>query len=82
MFAPKIGGRITKRRAESLPAAQTDIPREHAMLKFKDEDAEAVMAKALQGRSDSEKEEPLFPEPIAIAAPQENPFGSNDKGRR
>ena len=31
-----FGGRIiaTKRRAEALPAAQTDIPREHVMLKF------------------------------------------------
>ena len=54
-----FGGRViaTKRRAEALPAAQTDIPREHVMLKFKDEDAEAVMAKALEGESDSEKEE-------------------------
>ena len=57
----------TKRRAEALPAAQTDIPREHVMLKFKDEDAEAVMAKAFEGGSDSE--EALFPEPIPIPAP-------------
>ena len=42
-----------KRRAEALPAAQTqtDIPREHPMVKFRDEDAEAVMAKALEGGS-------------------------------
>ena len=30
-------------------------PREHVMVKFKDEDAEAVKAKALEGGSDSEK---------------------------
>ena len=29
------------------------------MVKFRDEDAGAVMAKALEGGSDSEKEEPL-----------------------
>ena len=46
------------------PAAQTNIPREHVMVKFRDEDAEAVMARALQeGGSVSEKVEQLFPEP-------------------
>ena len=44
-----------------LPVAQTDIPREHVMLKFRKEDAEAVMANSLEGGSDSEKA--LFPEP-------------------
>ena len=58
----------TKTRAEALPAAQTDIPREHVMLKFKGEDAEAVMAKALEGRSESGKEEALSPEPMPIPA--------------
>ena len=58
-------------RAEALPAAQTDIPRECAMLKFKGEGAEAVMAKALEGGSGSENEEALFPEPIPIPAPLE-----------
>ena len=48
----------TKRRAEALPAAQTDILQEHVTVKFRDEDA-AVMAKALEGGSGSEKEEPL-----------------------
>ena len=43
------------------------------MLKFKDEDAEAVMAKALEGGSGSEKEEALFPEPIPIPALVETP---------
>ena len=39
-------------------------------LKFKDEDAEAVMAKALEGGSDSEKEGQgqAFPEPMEIPA--------------
>ena len=46
---------FTKRRADVLPVAQADIPREHVMLKFKGEDAEAVMAKALEGGSDSER---------------------------
>ena len=46
---------LPQRRAETLPAAQADIPREHVMLKLKDEDAEAVMAKALEGGSDSQK---------------------------
>ena len=62
-------GRIiaTKRRAEALPAAQTDIPREHVMLKFKDEDAEAVIAKALE-------------EPIPIPAPLETPVEAMKRG--
>ena len=48
-----FGGRIiaAERRAEALPAAQTDIPRERVMLKFKNEDAEAAMAKAPEGGS-------------------------------
>ena len=39
-------------------------------LKFKDEDAEAVMAKALEGGSDSEKagQGQAFPEPMEIPA--------------
>ena len=43
-----FGGRIiaTNRRAEALPAAQTDSPQEHVTLNFRDEDAEAVMAKS------------------------------------
>ena len=49
------------------------------MLKFKDEDAEAVMAKALEGRSEPEKEEPLFPEPMAIPAPLELPVEAMKK---
>ena len=56
-----------------MPAAQTEIPRERATLKFKDEDAEAVTAKALEGRSDSGKEEALFPEPIPVPASLEIP---------
>ena len=62
-YQANFGGRIVsaKRRAEALPAAQRDIPREHAMVKFKDE---GVMAKALnEGGSDPEKEEARFPEP-------------------
>ena len=49
-----FGGRIVaaKRRAEALPAAQADMPREHVMVKFRDEDADAVMAKALEGGFD------------------------------
>ena len=43
------------------------------MVKFRDENAEAVMAKALEGGSDSEKEEQLFPEPMEIPAPLEIP---------
>ena len=67
-YQTNFGGVIiaTRRRAEALPAAQTNIPREHVVLKFKDEDAEAVFAKALEGGSDSEKEEALFPEPVPI----------------
>ena len=38
-----------------------------------EEDAEAVMAKALEGRSDSDKEEALSPEPKKIPAPREIP---------
>ena len=59
MYQTNFGGRIiaTKRRAEALPAAHIDIPREHVTVKFRDEVAEAVMAKALEGGSDSEKEE-------------------------
>ena len=74
-YQTNFGGRIvaTKRRAEALPAAQTDIPRAHLMLKFKDADAEAVMAKALEGGSDSEKEGALFPKPIPVPAPLEIP---------
>ena len=41
-------------------------------MKFQREDAEAVMATALEGGSVSEKEEPLFLE-IAISAPLETP---------
>ena len=41
------------------------------MLKLKDEDAEAVMAKTLEGGSDSEKEETLFPEPAPLEIPGE-----------
>ena len=41
------------------------------MLKFEDEDAEVVMAKALEGGRDSEKEETLIPEPMQIPAPRE-----------
>ena len=44
------------------------------MLKFKDEDAEAVLAKALEGGSDSEKEEPLFPQPMEAPAALETPI--------
>ena len=53
-YEANFGGRIiaTKRGAEALPAAQTDIPREHVMVKFRDGDAEAVMAKALEGGCD------------------------------
>ena len=50
--------------AESLPprAVQTDILlRGRVMLKFDDEDAEAVTAKALEGGRDSEKEQALRP---------------------
>ena len=60
--------------AESLPLReeqkhyQTDIPREHVMVKFRDEDAEVVMAKALEGGSDTEKEELQFPEPMEVPA--------------
>ena len=43
------------------------------MVKFRDEDAEAVMAKVLEGGSGSEKEEQLFPEPKEIPAPLELP---------
>ena len=55
-YQTNFGGRIIarKRRAEALPAAPTDIPRESVMLKFRDDYAEAVMAKALEGGSDSE----------------------------
>ena len=62
-YQTNFGGRIiaAKRRAEALPVAQADIPRERVTLKFEDEDAEAVMAKALEGGSDSEKEKPRFP---------------------
>ena len=69
-YQTNFGGRIiaTKRRAEAFPAAQTDNPREHVTLKFRDEDAEAVMANALKGGSDPEKEEPSFPEAIEIPA--------------
>ena len=62
---------VSQRRAEALPAAQTDIPRERVTVKFNNEDAEAVMAKALEGGSDSKKEEPLSPEPLEIPAPLE-----------
>ena len=49
-YQTNFGGSIvaTRRRAE----AQTDIPRERVMMKFKDEDAEAMMAKALEGEGD------------------------------
>ena len=66
--------------AQSLPpreeqkrcrVAQAGIPRERATLKFRDECAGAVMAKALEGGSDSEKEEPLFPEGKGVPAPLE-----------
>ena len=69
----------SKRRAEALPVAQTDIPREHVMLKFKDEDAEAVMAKALEGGSDSEKGEALFPVPKPFPGPLEIPGETKKK---
>ena len=69
-YQTKFGGRIvaTKRRAEAFPAAQTDISRERVRVKFRDEDAEAVMAKALEGGSDPEKEEQPLPEPKEIPA--------------
>ena len=65
-----FGGRIiaTKRRASRSIAISADIPQERVMLKFRDEDAEAVMAKALEGGSDSEKEQPLFLGPIPVPA--------------
>ena len=69
----------TKRRAEALPAAQTEFPRERVTVKFRDEDAEAVMAKALEGGSDSEKEEQLFPEPKEIPAAAMKRDGSERK---
>ena len=74
-YQTNFGGRIIagKRRAEALPAGQTDIPREHVMVKFRDEDAEAFIAKALEGGSDSVKEEPRFPLPMKIPAPLEIP---------
>ena len=40
-------------------------------MKFKDEDAEAVTAKAFGGGSVSEKEESPFPEQMVIPAPLE-----------
>ena len=64
-----FGGRIVAAKRRALPAAQTDIPREHVVVKLRDEDAEAVMAKG----SDSEKEEQLFPEPKEIPALLETP---------
>ena len=67
----------TKRTAEALPAAQTDIPRERVMLKFKDEDAEAVMAKAPEGGRDSEKEEPM-PIPALLESTVEAQRRSSD----
>ena len=52
------------------------------MVKFRD--GEAVMAKALEGGSDSGKEEPLFPEPMEIPAPLETAVGAmkRDGGER
>ena len=72
-YQANFGGSIiaAKRRGDGFPAAQTDLPRGRVTLKFKDEDAEAVMAKALEGGSDSEKEAPLFPEAMEISAPLE-----------
>ena len=64
---------MEKRTVEALTAAQTDIPRERVTLKFRDEDP-AVMAKAIEGGSDSEKEEPLFPEAMEVPAPLEIPL--------
>ena len=85
-YQTNFGGRIiaTKRGAEALAAVQTNISREHVTLKFKNKDAEAVMAKALEGGSDSKKEEPLFPEPMAIPAPLEIPVEAmkRDGGER
>ena len=43
------------------------------MLKFRDEEAEAVLAKAMEGGGGSEKEELLFPGPFEIPAPLEIP---------
>ena len=57
-YQTNFGGGIivAKRRAEALLAARTDILRERVTLKFKDE----VMAKALEGGSDSEKRRQLL----------------------
>ena len=65
-----FAGRIiaAKRRAEAFSSAQTDIARERVVLKFKDEDAEARIAKALEGGSDSEKRNTSG-----------NPCGSNEE---
>ena len=73
-YQTNFGGKIiaTKGRAGGLPAAPT-VNRERVTLKFRDEDAEAVIAKALEGGSDSEKEEPLIPEAMEIPAPLEIP---------
>ena len=51
-----------------MPVGQADIPREHVML-IRDEDAEAVMTKALEGGRDSEGEQPLLPEPTPVPVP-------------
>ena len=74
-YQTNFGGRTiaTKRRAEALPVGRTNIPRNHVMLKFRDEDAEVVMAKPLEGGSDSEREQPLLPEPTPVPAPPELP---------
>ena len=68
-YQTNFGGSVVaaERKAGALPAAQTDISRERVLVKFKDEDAGAVMAKPLEGGSGSEKEEPLFPEPLCRA---------------
>ena len=85
-YQTNFGGRIiaAKRRSEALPATQTEIPREHVTVKFRDEDAEAVIAKALEGGSGSEKEEPLFPEATEIPALLETPVEAmkRDGGER
>ena len=43
------------------------------MLEFRDEGTEVVIAKALEGGSDSERQQPLLPEPTPVLAPPEHP---------
>ena len=67
-YQASFGGRIiaTKRRAEASPAAQSDTPLDHVMVKFRDEEMRTQKQswpRRWKEESDSKKEEQLFREP-------------------